>query len=75
MTDKTIKEKAKVSAEQVAEAIEPATPFKFAKQQLLKSKKYVGCRDALSVLLKEDKAYTHGEVQRILDEFYKGGSK
>lgn len=72
---KKIKEKAKVSAEQVAKAIKPATPFKFTKQQLINSTKYVGRRDALSALLKDDETYTHEEVQRVLDRFYKGGSK
>ncbi|WP_176481820.1 hypothetical protein [Paucisalibacillus globulus] len=47
----------------------------FTKQQLLKSKKYAHRQDALNALLKDDKSYSFDEVDKILDKFYKGGSK
>lgn len=57
---------------QTFEQIEQA---KFTKNQLVKSKRYANCRDALSALLKDDETYTHEEVERILENFYKGGNK
>ncbi len=71
----TIKEKAKSTTEQVTKAIESVIPLKFTKQQLLKSKKYVDRRDSLNALLKDDETYSHAQVERILEKFYKGGNK
>lgn len=72
---KVIQEKAKATTEQVTKVIEEVAPFKFSKSQLLKSKKYVDRRDALSALLKDDEAYTFEQVDEILEKFYKGGNK
>jgi hypothetical protein len=72
--NEVIKDKTKATAKMVAEAINGKTPT-FTKARLLKSKKYFGRRDALSALLKDDKTYTHDDVQQILEKFYKGGSK
>ncbi|BAQ11304.1 hypothetical phage protein [Bacillus sp. OxB-1] len=69
-----IKKESKATAIMVAKAINGKTPT-FSKAQLLKSAKYVGRRDALSALLKDDKTYTHDQVGQILEKFYKGGSK
>lgn len=71
----TIKEKAKrtrATKEQVAKVIKEVVKPKFTKQQLLQSQKYVNRRDALSALLKDGETYTHEEVERILQQFYKG---
>ncbi|MEK3935929.1 hypothetical protein MKY41_11430 [Sporosarcina sp. FSL W7-1349] len=72
--NEVIKKKSKATAIMVAEAINGKTPT-FSKAQLLKSKKYVGRRDALSALLKDGETYTHDQVGQILEQFYKGGSK
>lgn len=50
-------------------------PIKFTKQQILKSKKYINRQDALSALLDDEKAYSHQEVEKMLNKFYKGGKK
>ena len=75
MASKTIKEKAKATTDQVTEVIEEVAPFQFTKNQLLKSNKYVDRRDALNALLKEDETYTFSQVDKILENFYKGGNK
>lgn len=72
---KTIKDKAKATTEAVGKSIEKVAPFKFSKKQLLKSNKYVGRRDALNVLLKDDETYSFAQVDEILEKFYKGGKK
>lgn len=69
-----VKEKAKVTSVDVGKAIssgEVAT-FKFVKSQIIKSKKYAHCRDALNALLKDDEAYSFAKVDEILNTFYKG---
>lgn len=70
-----IKDKAKVTTEQVEKAIKEVAPFRFTKSQLLKSKKYVDRRDALNALLKSDEIYTTSQVDEILEKFYKGGKE
>jgi len=75
VASKTIKEKAKATTEQVTEVIKKVAPFQFTKNQLLKSNKYVDRRDALNALLKADETYTFSQVDKILENFYKGGNK
>lgn len=58
----------KESTEQVGEV-------KFTKNQLVKSKKYENCRDALNALLKDDESYTYTQVDEALKQFYEGGKK
>ncbi|WP_277680021.1 hypothetical protein [Gracilibacillus dipsosauri] len=54
---------------------EKAKEVKYTKQQLLKSKRYVNRQDALTALLNDDKTYSHQDVEKILNDFYKGGKK
>lgn len=71
---RTIKDKAKTTTEQVTKVIEKVAPFKFTKEQLVKSERYVKCRDALNALLKDGETYTFTQVDQLLEKFYKGGS-
>lgn len=48
---------------------------KFTKEQLLNSKKYKYNKDALSVLLEEDRSYSIQEVEKLLTDFMKGKVK
>ena len=48
---------------------------KFSKGQILRSKRYGERRDLLSVLLEDKKAYSHAEVEKIIDDFMKGKVK
>jgi hypothetical protein len=45
---------------------------KFSKEQLLKSRRYSERRDMLAALLKDDKQYSHAEVEAAMDKFLKG---
>lgn len=44
----------------------------FTKEQILGSKKYKNRRDALGVILEDNKEYTCESVDALLDEFMKG---
>lgn len=44
----------------------------FSKEQILSSKKYTNRRDALGVILTDDKMYTKEEVDSLLKKFMKG---
>lgn len=44
----------------------------FGKEQLISAKRYAGKRDALTVLLSDDKMYTLSETDKILKDFMKG---
>lgn len=61
-----------VKSEDVKEVI-TATLQIFTKDQLVKSKKYVHRRDALSALLDDGKIYSIAEIDNILNQFDKGG--
>lgn len=50
----------------------PASAAAFGKEQLLKSRTYRDCRDALSALLKDGERYSHADVERLINEFMKG---
>lgn len=43
----------------------------YTKEQILKSKRFANRKDALYVLLEDDKKYTLEEVDKILKDFYK----
>lgn len=45
---------------------------KFTKEQILSSTKYANRRDALGVILSDDKTYTQEQVDTLLDKFMKG---
>lgn len=63
--------KTKTENKNVQQATEPT----FSKRQIMNSQKYVNCRDALAALLDEDKTYSHKQVVKILETFYKGSGK
>ncbi len=43
---------------------------KYSKEQALKSEKYKQYKDALSVILEENKSYTKAEIETALKQFY-----
>jgi len=60
----------------MANETDKKTPVsKFTKEQILKSVKYQDQRDCLSVLLKNDKQYSHAEIETLIDGFMKGTVK
>lgn len=45
---------------------------KFAKENILKSKKYHKRKDLINVLLLENKLYSYSEVDTLIEKFLKG---
>ena len=45
---------------------------KFTKSQLIKSKKFSGKADVLNALLSDDKFYTIGDAEGIVEKYLKG---
>jgi len=48
---------------------------KFNKTQFLNSKKYAARRDIVSAVLQEDRLYTSGEVNSLIDNYLSKGVK
>ncbi|HBF0844953.1 TPA: hypothetical protein KNP24_003768 [Clostridioides difficile] len=48
--------------------------YKFTKEQIVNSKKYVNRKDLLNAILKEDKLYSFSEVENMINNFMKGVS-
>jgi hypothetical protein len=44
----------------------------FSKAQIIRQEQYKERRDLLTALLKDDTAYTHADVQALIDRFMKG---
>ncbi|WP_334292053.1 hypothetical protein [Clostridioides difficile] len=48
--------------------------YKFTKEQIVNSKKYVNRKDLLNAILKENDLYSFSEVEDRINKFMKGGS-
>ncbi|ENZ9562292.1 TPA: hypothetical protein ACKOO2_003617 [Clostridioides difficile] len=48
--------------------------YKFTKEQIVNSKKYVNRKDLLNAILKENELYSFSEVEEIINSFMKGAS-
>ncbi|WP_413926962.1 hypothetical protein [Clostridioides sp. ES-W-0017-02] len=48
--------------------------YKFTKEQIVNSKKYVNRKDLLNAILKENELYSFSDVEEIIDKFMKGVS-
>ncbi|MDN9330660.1 hypothetical protein KLK89_02290 [Clostridioides difficile] len=48
--------------------------YKFTKEQIVNSKKYVNRKDLLNAILRENELYSFSEVEEIIDKFMKGVS-
>lgn len=48
---------------------------KYTKQQILKSKKYLGKQDCINALLEDNGQYTLSEVDKKINDFMKGAVK
>ena len=59
----------------VEEVVEITAPDAFTKEAIMKSKRWISRRDALSFLLEDGKEYTHQDVETILNDFMKGQVK
>ncbi|HCR2111363.1 TPA: hypothetical protein ONC98_003025 [Clostridioides difficile] len=48
--------------------------YKFTKEQIVNSKKYVNRKDLLNAILEENELYSFLEVEEIINNFMKGVS-
>ncbi|EQJ83198.1 TPA: hypothetical protein KOP60_002625 [Clostridioides difficile] len=48
--------------------------YKFTKEQIVNSKKYVNRKDLLNAILKENELYSFSEVEDMINNFMKGVS-
>ena len=62
--------KKKIS-EEIAEVVE--TPVSYTKAQIYKAKRYMNQKDIITVMLEEDKIYTFDQVDKLIEQFLKGG--
>ena len=63
----------KVETETETTDVEAVSDPKFNKQQIIRSNRYQNWRDLLSVILKDDRQYTHDEISKEIDEFMTKG--
>lgn len=61
----------KKKTEEIAEVAETQTSY--TKAQIYKAKRYMNRKDIITVMLKEDKRYTFDEVDKLIEQFLKGG--
>ena len=64
-----IKQKNESATEIVAAKKRSAAPVKYSKVQLLSSKKYLGQRDIVEVILEDGKTYTTTQVDSLIKNF------
>ena len=57
------------------ETPEKKAEAKYFKEQIVSSKYYQHQRDLLNVLLEDEKAYSHADVEKIIEKFLKGKVK
>ncbi|HFL3240307.1 TPA: hypothetical protein ACG3KC_003341 [Clostridioides difficile] len=50
------------------------TDYKFTKEQIVNSKKYINRKDLLNAILKENELYSFSEVEDRINKFMKGVS-
>ena len=62
---------AKKKTEEVVEVVE--TPVSYTKAQIYKSKRYMNQKDIVTVMLKDDERYTFEQVDKLIEQFLKGG--
>ena len=69
--------KTNTEAETTAEKIKTSITkdVRFSKEQILRSAKYNKRRDLLNVLLKDNETYTISAVDKLIDDYMKGGKR
>ncbi|MFL8797994.1 hypothetical protein Q3228_18955 [Clostridioides difficile] len=58
----------------LSKTLSKGTDYKFTKEQIVNSKKYVNRKDLLNAILKENELYSFSEVEEIINNFMKGVS-
>ena len=62
---------AKKKTEEVVEVVE--TPVSYTKAQIYKAKRYMNKKDIVTVMLKDNERYTFEQVDKLIEQFLKGG--
>ncbi|HBF3744650.1 TPA: hypothetical protein KOS27_004090 [Clostridioides difficile] len=58
----------------MSKTLSKGTDYKFTKEQIVNSKKYVNRKDLLNAILKDDELYSFSEVEDMINKFMKGVS-
>ncbi|EGT2197671.1 TPA: hypothetical protein KSK03_003880 [Clostridioides difficile] len=58
----------------MSKALSKEDNYKFTKEQIVNSKKYVNRKDLLNAILKENELYSFSEVEDRINSFMKGVS-
>ncbi|AXU78516.1 hypothetical protein [Clostridioides difficile] len=58
----------------LSKTLSKGTDYKFTKEQIVNSKKYVNRKDLLNAILKENELYSFSEVEDRINKFMKGVS-
>ena len=58
----------------LSKTLSKGTDYKFTKEQIVNSKKYINRKDLLNAILKENELYSFLEVEEIINNFMKGVS-
>ncbi|HBF6506487.1 TPA: hypothetical protein KOT38_003931 [Clostridioides difficile] len=58
----------------MSKTLSKGTDYKFTKEQIVNSKKYVNRKDLLNAILKENELYSFSEVEDMINKFMKGVS-
>ncbi|EHJ27727.1 TPA: hypothetical protein ACMVTQ_003096 [Clostridioides difficile] len=58
----------------LSKALSKEDNYKFTKEQIVNSKKYINRKDLLNAILKENELYSFSEVEEIINSFMKGVS-
>lgn len=56
---------------EVAEVVK--APVLYTKAQIYKAKRYMNQKDIVTVMLKDDERYTFDQVDKLIEQFLKGG--
>ncbi|MDN9637937.1 hypothetical protein KLL63_18530 [Clostridioides difficile] len=58
----------------MSKTLSKGTDYKFTKEQIVNSKKYINRKDLLNAILKENELYSFSEVEDRINKFMKGVS-
>ena len=56
---------------EIADVVE--TQVSYTKAQIYKAKRYMNQKDIITIMLEEDKRYTFDQVDKLIEQFLKGG--
>ena len=64
----------KKKTDEIAEVVEVVeNAISYTKAQIYKAKRYMNKKDIITIMLEEDKRYTFDQVDKLIEQFLKGG--